>query len=579
MGSKSIDGASSVTVIASKDTAIRKADAELLGSNAKAVDDRFGGLYASTSKSRVIRPPYDPSILEGLVQSNNTLNQCITAMEVNIDGTGYDLYSNDEVPKKLSNTDLDGFFAEPYPQTSMLTIRRALRRDIETTGNGYLEIIRNATGTIVMLNNIPSTTMRLGALSSPVPAEKSLIRNGKKVTLTVTLRERTFVQMVNKSAVYFKEYGSSRHMNKATGEWSEAKVAAKDRATEILHFTAVKDGTSPYGVPRWINQVPSVLGSRKAEEHNLEFFNSGGLPPVLVTISGGRMIADTKKALESYLNGTGGSQHRAAILEAYSSGTSLDSAGSVRIGVERFGAERQNDSMFENYDTKCEERIRASFRLPELYVGRNSGNFATSRASSMLAESQVFNPERGEFDEVINLTIMKELADGKYSYASRKNIPKDGTLQMKGIAVARSTGAVNPKNIVETISEVAGLKLEFDADQLAQTVEKNKTSALDAMAGLNSLDAGKGQDTPKPDAAIKKMDKSTLAKEWGDLALDESTLDLAEQVELRGIVEGNGLVDDAEFRGQIASHVFPDNQDDLEGAADIACILASVASA
>jgi len=574
---------SRVTTIKSAPSKALKAEQDIIGSNARGADDKFAGMYTSTGAGQVISPPYDIGNLLQLVQHNNTLSQCVEAMEVNIDGTGHDIMAigataASNSPEKV----LEGFFKEPYPEKSMVSIRRAIRRDIESVGNGFMEVMRNAEGKILMLNHIPAVSMRLGRLSSPVKVKKELVRGGKPTSLYIMVRERTYVQVINTKAVYFAQYGTSRVMNKKTGEYKQGAVPYGDRATEIIHFTAVLDGTSPYGVPRWINQLPSILGSRKAEEHNLDFFNSGGLPPVLITISGGTMVGDTKKALEQYLNGTGESKHRAAILEAYASGTSLDSSGSVKINVERFGAEKQNDSMFENYDSKCEVRTRGSFRLPELYVGKNTGNFAASRAASMLAEAQVFNPERLEFDTQMNMTIMKELAGGAYKFVSKKNTPKDGTLQMKGIAVARSTGAVSPESIVKAIAEVAGVAIEFDENELNLTLAKNNADAGKALIGEKpdaltpeqeypSLDSGKGLD--KTD--IKKMDRSALASVWAAVALDECP---PKDVILRAHAEVEALMGEErdEFLVDLGGLVFPDNKDDLAGAGELACTLAEI---
>ena len=41
-------------------------------------------------------PPFEPNVPLNLVQTNNILNQCIEAMEVNIDGTGHEFVPVEE---------------------------------------------------------------------------------------------------------------------------------------------------------------------------------------------------------------------------------------------------------------------------------------------------------------------------------------------------------------------------------------------------------------------------------------------------------------------------------------------------
>src|SRR5690606_20257571 len=102
--------------------------------------------------------------------------------------------------------------------------------------------------------------------------------------------------------------------------------------------------------------------------------------------------------------------HQIPVIETISTGGSLENASQVRVTVERFGAERQSDSMFEKYDERCEKRVRRAWRLPPLFVGASDDyNYASAFASYMHAEAQIFAPERAEFDEIINRTIMREL--------------------------------------------------------------------------------------------------------------------------------------------------------------------------
>ena len=153
-------------------------------------------------------------------------------------------------------------------------------------------------------------------------------------------RERRFAQLVNGvTLVYFKEFGASRDLNKSTGKWAarNQRLPARERATEILHLSCIPDSHSPYGLPRWIGQLPSVLGSRKAEEFNLEFFDNGGVPPALIVLQGGTLQSETRKALEAKFAGGATRLNRVQILEVEPTGGSLDKPTTARVTVERFG--------------------------------------------------------------------------------------------------------------------------------------------------------------------------------------------------------------------------------------------------
>lgn len=451
-------------------------------------EDVFVGSYmtgGSSNGSAILEPTYKPGTLKALVQQNNILAQCIEAMEVNIDGTGHKIEliegaKENEAEKKM----LEDFFAEPYPGKSMVSIRREVRRDMEDSGNGYLEVIRNISGEVVMCNYLEADNTRLVRLDDPVMAERTLVRSGKDMKVSIRIRERRYVQIINGKKIFFKQFGASRELDRNSGEWAKAgvKLPIEKRASEVLHFNLTKEAKTPYGVPRWINQLPSVLGSRKAEEFNLDFFDAGGLPPVLVLVQGGTLGPDVKEELIQHLGGVAASKHRAAIVEASSSSGTIDSAGSVQVKVERFGAERQQDAMFQTYDKNAEEHVRVSFRLPPMFIGRSQDyNFATAMTGYMTAEAQVFYPERFEFDERINNTICKALGAKSYHFMSLPITLTDVANQLKGIEITLGKGATGESSI-KALNEITGLALEFEKPPPAP--EAGPQPKIDPHTGL-----------------------------------------------------------------------------------------------
>ena len=447
----------------------RAADTSALVSNGSDTtpEDVFDGAYAAQDGKDgvvIIEPTYKPATLHGLTTSNNILAQCIEIMEVNVDGTGHTIEliegaTENEAEKKL----LESFFDEPYPNRSMIAIRRDLRCDMESSGNGYMEVVRNASDEVLMVNHLPANDMRLVRYDAPVIAPRTLTRSGKEIEVKIRVRERRFVQSINGKKVYFKEFGASRDLDRDTGKWApdKGRLPLGKRASEVIHFVVTKEPKTPYGVPRWINQLPSVLGSRKAEEFNLDFFDSGGLPPVLVLVQGGYLGDGVKESLQQHLSGSG-AKHRAAIVEAVSSSGSLDSSGTVKVTVERFGAERMQDAMFQTYDKNTEDHVRASFRLPPLFTGRAQDyNFATALTGYMTAEAQVFGPERLEFDERMRW-IVKALGVKSYTFKSKPMTLTNVDNQLKAIELVLNQKIVDKEGAVTALNTLTGLSLKYD---------------------------------------------------------------------------------------------------------------------
>jgi PBSX family phage portal protein len=449
-------------------------------------EDAFVGMYYTMEDSSKVflEPPFSPKFLQRQISLNNTLGQCIDALEVNIDGTGYTLQptdQNQEIDKGEEST-LTSFFGEPYPGKSFTTIRRLLRRDLEAVGWGFLEFLRSASGELVSVRNVLTSATRMVKLDKPVPVTKIITRNGKDVQITYMERERRFAQKLMNTVTYFREYGSTRQLDKVTGEWEAPgkPVALANRASELMMFTVNPDTDSMYGLPHWINNLPSVLGSRKAEEQNLEFFDAGGVPPSIVFVQGGTLAAGMADQLRTYLSGQMKAKNRAVVVEAVSNSGSLEgAAGSVQVRVERFGSEKMQDPLYKSYDDATADHVRTSFRLPTLFLGKSTDyNFATAQVAYMVAEAQVFQPEREEFDEIINKTVLKEFGIKTCKFKSNPITLKDVEQQLAGMTLGQQYA--KKEEFIEEINKIAGVSLQFDQEAADQAkVQSNFSMGLD----------------------------------------------------------------------------------------------------
>jgi len=568
-----------------------KADSVLVISNAAEAEDEFQSFYLTSGSAAkgasILAPPFPPASLQKAVSENNALLPCIDAMETNIDGTGWVIepvrpedIDGDEADDPLKET-LEAFFDEPWPGMSFRTMRMKLRRDIEKLGYGYLEVLRNAKGELLFVRHVDGRILRLVKLDDPVPVRVTVNRLGRVFDATVDMRQRRFAQVIRNKVVYFKEYGVERDLDKNTGEWAKKgeSLSAQKRATELLYFVNKRDDRTAYGVPRWVNQMPSVLGSRKAEESNLKFFDAGGVPPVMVVVSGGVLATKTVDALNDHFNKNQADKYQAIVLEAYSTSGGLDDKSQVKVQVERFGAEQIGDSLFEKYDENSELRVRRAFRLPPIFVGNSSEySFATAYTSYTVAEAQVFKPERDEFDEVINLTLMLEMdPDGKYKYRSLPLQVKDIQNQLKGQELLARNRAQTRKQLVNTVAEITSTEVSYDEDALIAEREKftpppllgDGTGAVGSGAkpGTEPKPAGAAQPVQPP--AVSKFSKADFDKA---VAMAEEAVDVINGWGQAGAYEkltvALGALGPGEmrlFKAVLAAHMYEEPDMDPEG--------------
>jgi len=419
-----------------------------------------------------LEPPYDPEMLGMLFEHSNSLRQNIDAYATNIDAFGHvfipviDLEAEDaeervkqslasemeteptpedvaarmkELPSLMAEekSKLNLFFEFCTQDMSFVTLRRITREDREVTGNCYWEVLRDSAGEIAEFVYMPAYTVRLLPAQStlrPVPSQIK-VSDFEYQQVTRLKRCRLFVQIVETQLAFFKEYGDPYVYSSKTGRpYKDAealKLAEPDvrPATEILHFK-VHSSRSPYGVPRWIGNLLSVLGSRQAEEVNFLYFENKSVPPMAVLVSGGKMGADAVKRIEDYVaNHIKGKRnfHKMLILEAEpAAGAQGDAAAKIRIQIVPLLGNQHNDALFKDYDAANADKVGQAFRLPRMLRGDiRDFNKSTAEAALTFAEMQIFQPEREEFDFLFNRRILPEMGIKYWRFRSLAPITRD----------------------------------------------------------------------------------------------------------------------------------------------------------
>ena len=451
-------------------------------------DDLLKGLDA-------IEPPYDPLMLCKILEHSNSLRQNVDAYATNIDGFGhrleptinFDAENADheltrsmvlealaggherprprarEVAKRrrelealaeAEQAQLDTFFASCCFDHSFVELRRRTRQDLEVTGNAYWEVIRNAAGRIARFVHVPSYTTRLLPLDAePVEVvERPRISAATYDCLPVMRRLRRYVQRQGLKAVFFKSLGDPRVIGRSSGQvYADAEAQRQERpddlpATELVHF-AIHSPHSPYGVPRWVGSLLSVLGSRQMEEVNFLYFTNKSVPPLALLVSGGKLseasVPRVQNFIEENLKGKN-NFHKILILEAESGGAT-DST-KTKIELKPLTNAQQQDALFQNYDERNIDKVGASFRLPRILRGESKDfNRAVADAQMRFCEDQVFQPERSEFDFFINHRLLPDMGIRMWRFKSQSPITRDPERLTDSIERLVRVGVLTPE--------------------------------------------------------------------------------------------------------------------------------------
>lgn len=420
--------------------------------------------------SLIVSPPYDMAYLQKISESSNILGACIDCMTVNISGYGYKIvpYDEDVAMDSVEEKTLESFIKAANTEQSLRTVSSLRLRDKENYGFCFLEVIRDRRSRISLLRHVKSFYLRLLKYDKEeVKVVTEVNRGGRRSNITEFKKFRRFVQnMGTGSAVYFKEFGDPRRMSYRTGRFqsSDYKVSNDDLATEILHEKLISE--DPYGIPRWISHLPSMLGSRSSEELNMDYFNNNTVPPMAMLVGGGRLTKSSFQSLTKMLNGMGvgkDRQNQILLIEAIPETTGLDDKGSLNIKIEKLSDTRPSDGLFAEYDEANRSKIRMSFRIPPILLGDTGNqNFASATAGIAVAESQVFVPARMTQDEFLNQRMInhpKGMNLRTVKLESNSPVVTTPDQVVKTATAASVMGALTPRKAIDAVNDAMQIKI------------------------------------------------------------------------------------------------------------------------
>lgn len=420
-------------------------------------------------KFDLLSPPYDPIKLDRIVESSGTLGSCVEVMVDNVTGFGHELqYRGDKDDLKNPDVvkerdDLKEFFKRVNETQSFTKLRKELRRDYETTGNSYLEVVRYTDGHISTLYRADARYMRLQIKqTNEVKVEIPLSRKGKIVSTTIRRKFRRFAMITsiaNAQVRWFKEYGDPRKMCAISGKYGDELDDGEkiiEDASEIIHF---KQGNDTYGIPRWVGMSSTILGVRDADYVNYNLFSDQGIPPLAILVSGGRLTQDSVEDLAAIFESRKGVEnfHKIAILEAAPADGDIDEIAS-QAKIDFKPLPQQDDILFGKYIDSSEGRIRAKFRIPALYLGLGEEfSRSTSQNIKLIAEEQAYTPERKDEDEIINFTLMADLNATKWKFRTIGPKLIEGSEAIDAIGKFARAGSLSINQAIKIMNRVLDL--------------------------------------------------------------------------------------------------------------------------
>lgn len=490
--------------------------------------------FSPASARTPVIPLAPPEYLVTLVSYSSVLPQSIEAYVTNLARYGWEVVES-QVGRPMDPKEravLESFIESPNADQSLTAIHAHVVQWYETVGHSYIEVVRDSSGTPSILRTIENPcTVRVCPMDEEVVRVPYSINRGIRSATVVELKRfRLFIQESNGETVYFKEFGDPRILDCRTGQFyapGTDSVPLENRATELLMFKQ-NGPDAVYGGPRWWSLVPELLGSREAAEVNLQYFKDNTVPPMILSVTGGRLTGESFKELKDLLDTDGvgkARQNRILLLEAIAESPSIDDRGTtVGLQVDKLTDSRQSDALFGSYDEANRVKIRSAFRLPPVAIGLSQDvNFATANVSTFVLETQVFAPMRALFDEIYNKKLIcgpKGLGLKTVKLRSKAPTVTNPEVVIRSLTALNVMGAVTPR----LARNLANQLLQVNLSPYPEFGQDGYEEWMDSPLALTLREVGSGkQDVPDSthldqqtkDASVKSIEAG------GDVSIPE----------------------------------------------------------
>lgn len=577
-------------------------DIELYKAEQTGDDDPSTAGFFSAFNIDIIAPPYSPDTLCKVYEQANSLKQNVDAYRTNIDGFGHvfepaielnaagaresvsdAIYiermlnvqtggvgslaallppTDVEIDAKIAElksamrfekATVESFFDNCVADDSFSSLRKKTREDLEGTGNGYWEVIRNDSQRVSQFALMPSRSMRVLKIRSKTLDVSREVRVGALSFRQERYKRRfrRYVQIGGDLPVYFKEFGDPTVVSGKTGkDFLDVDALRAEEgsdavpANEVYHFKIHSIRTGAYGVPRWAGAMLSVLGSRSAEEVNLSYFDNKTIPPLAVLVSGGRLGKDSVERIRDFfqvkLKGIR-NFHKILIIEAEQSADKIypETSSTLRVEIKQLTDAQLKDGIFLQYDAANMDKVGMMFRMPRLLRGDiRDFNRASAQSALIFAESQVFLPERIDFDFGINHFVLAELGIRLWKFKS--NGPRLSDAEDWGDMITKLTtgGVLTPADARELVGKlvlmrdlpqikadwvnqplaltIAGVQADTEADGV---IPLSEVAGVPASANPSNLKPGVTQPNPElsPNPTLLMAAKQRLFKKAKEL--------------------------------------------------------------
>jgi len=338
----------------------------------------------------VITPPYNLYELANFYDTSFANHAAIDAKVENIVGLGYkfniadrtalrletseDQSATDRAKKRIERAkiELRDWLESLNDDDSFTKIMEKVYTDLESTGNGFIEIGRTINGEIGYVGHIPSTTVRVRRLNDG------------------------YLQIIGQVVVYFRNFGAN----------NPNPVSADNRPNEIIHLKSYSPLNTYYGIPDIVSALPSLVGDQLASQYNIDYFENKAVPRYIITLKGAKLSSDAEDKMFRFLQtGLKSQSHRTLYIPLPGD----TDQNKVEFKMEPIENGIQ-DGSFKEYRKQNRDDILIAHQVPISKLGGSESGLAAALSQDRTFKEQVARPAQHHLEKVVS-KIIKEKTD------------------------------------------------------------------------------------------------------------------------------------------------------------------------
>ena len=338
----------------------------------------------------LITPPYNLYELSAYYDTSFANHAAVDTKVSNTVGLGYKFDMTSSTMMKLQSIDdekkrnaakkrierlkmeLMAWIEDCNDDESLTKVLEKVVTDMQSTGNGYIEIGRTTAGDIGYIGHIPSTTMRVRRLHDG------------------------YIQIIAGTVTYFRNFGAK----------NPNPVTIDPRPNEVIHLKEYSPLNTFYGVPDIIAAMTALRGDQMAQQYNIDYFENKAVPRYIITVKGAKLTPEAEdKLFRFFQTGLRGQNHRTLYIPLPG-----DAEGS-KIEFEMHPIESGvQEASFDKYRSRNRDDILMAHQVPLSKLGGVDVALSAAMTQDRTFRDQVAKPLQEYVAKAVN-KIIKEKTD------------------------------------------------------------------------------------------------------------------------------------------------------------------------